>query len=77
MRHRTLLQEVDRADVILQTHILRGPLGLADHWPDVTETRLLSNVTGYGIIRNKNMIFTIILYFQSFPAKRSSKTSHV
>lgn len=23
------------------------------------------------------MIFTIILYFQSFPAKRSSKTSHV
>ncbi|CAH0406478.1 unnamed protein product [Chilo suppressalis] len=38
-RHRSLLQEVDRADAILQTHILRGPLGLAAHWEDVTETR--------------------------------------
>lgn len=41
VRHRALLQEVDRLDVILQTHILRGPLGLAQHWPDVTETRCL------------------------------------
>ncbi|CAG9783765.1 unnamed protein product [Diatraea saccharalis] len=38
-RHRSLLQEVDRADAILQTHILRGPLALAAHWEDVTETR--------------------------------------
>ncbi|KOB75803.1 putative Telomerase-binding protein EST1A [Operophtera brumata] len=33
-RHRTLLQEVDRADAILQTHSIRGPLSLADHWQD-------------------------------------------
>ncbi|CAB3242237.1 unnamed protein product [Arctia plantaginis] len=38
-RHRALLQEVDRADAILQAHVLRGPLGLAQHWPDVAETR--------------------------------------
>ncbi|KAL4710757.1 hypothetical protein ACJJTC_004402 [Scirpophaga incertulas] len=38
-RHRTLLQEVDRADVILQTHILGGPIALSMHWNDVIETR--------------------------------------
>lgn len=41
-RHRSLLQEVDRADAILQAHILRGPLALAAHWDDVIETRLAS-----------------------------------
>ncbi|KAJ0180547.1 hypothetical protein K1T71_003951 [Dendrolimus kikuchii] len=39
-RHRALLQEVDRADAILQAFILRGPIALAEHWNDVTDTRL-------------------------------------
>lgn len=38
-RHRPLLQEVDRADAILQAHTLRGPVALAAHWDDVVETR--------------------------------------
>lgn len=39
LRHRALLQEVERADAVLQAHLLRGPRALADHWPDLTDTR--------------------------------------
>ncbi|KAI8434951.1 hypothetical protein MSG28_003416 [Choristoneura fumiferana] len=38
-RHCELLQQVDRADAILYTHSLLGPVALADHWPEVMETR--------------------------------------
>ncbi|CAH2073901.1 unnamed protein product, partial [Iphiclides podalirius] len=38
-RHVALLQKVDRADAILRTHTLRGPVALASHWDDVIETR--------------------------------------
>lgn len=39
-KHRAVLQKVDRADAVLQAHMLRGPLPLADHWNDVVETRI-------------------------------------
>ncbi|KAF9802444.1 hypothetical protein SFRURICE_009126 [Spodoptera frugiperda] len=83
VRHRTLLQEVDRADVILQTHILRGPLGLADHWPDVTETRaflqnalqrLLMSDLKYCQADNIEHHFWKILYYNFIEPLRKSFT---
>ncbi|CAK1552021.1 unnamed protein product [Leptosia nina] len=38
-RHMALLKQVDRADAILKTHTMRGPLSLAANWSDVAETR--------------------------------------
>ncbi|XP_022819542.1 telomerase-binding protein EST1A isoform X3 [Spodoptera litura] len=83
VRHRALLQEVDRADVILQTHILRGPLGLADHWPDVTETRaflqnalqrLLMSDLKYCQADNIEHHFWKILYYNFIEPLRKSFT---
>nr|XP_049695353.1 telomerase-binding protein EST1A isoform X2 [Helicoverpa armigera] len=80
-RHRSLLQEVDRADVILQTHILRGPLGLAEHWPDVTDTRaflqnalqrLLMSDLKYCQADNIEHHFWKILYYNFIEPLRKS-----
>ncbi|KAJ8725669.1 hypothetical protein PYW08_003852 [Mythimna loreyi] len=81
VRHRALLQEVDRLDVILQTHILRGPRGLAQHWPDVVETRsslqkalhrLLMSDLKYCQADNIEHHFWKILYYNFIEPLRKS-----
>ncbi|KAG6458805.1 hypothetical protein O3G_MSEX011065 [Manduca sexta] len=80
-RHRSLLQEVDRADVILQAHMLKGPVGLADHWSDVTDTRtflqnalqrLLMSDLKYCQADNIEHQFWKILYYNFIEILRKS-----
>ncbi|XP_075969615.1 smg6 nonsense mediated mRNA decay factor isoform X2 [Anticarsia gemmatalis] len=82
-RHRALMQEVDRADAILQAYILRGPLGLAQHWPDVTDTRtflqnalqrLLMSDLKYCQADNIEHHFWKILYYNFIEVLRKSFT---
>ncbi|XP_037869133.1 telomerase-binding protein EST1A isoform X2 [Bombyx mori] len=80
-RHRALLQEVDRADALLQAHMLRGPAALADHWTDVIETRsflqnalqrLLMSDLKYCQADNVEHQFWKILYYNFIEALRKS-----
>ncbi|XP_063821793.1 telomerase-binding protein EST1A isoform X2 [Ostrinia nubilalis] len=80
-RHRALLQEVDRADALLQARIVRGPLGLAAHWDDVTETRkflqsalqrLLMSDLKYCQADNIEHHFWKILYYNFIELLRKS-----
>ncbi|KAI5637980.1 est1 DNA/RNA binding domain-containing protein [Phthorimaea operculella] len=80
-RHRALLQEVDRADAILQTHTLRGPLALAEHWADVIDTRkslqnalqrLLMSDLKYCQADNIEHHFWKILYYNFIEILRKS-----
>ncbi|KAJ2952733.1 hypothetical protein O0L34_g7085 [Tuta absoluta] len=80
-RHRALLQEVDRADAILQTHTLRGPLALAEHWGDVIDTRkslqnalqrLLMSDLKYCQADNIEHHFWKILYYNFIEILRKS-----
>ncbi|XP_049867626.1 telomerase-binding protein EST1A isoform X2 [Pectinophora gossypiella] len=82
-RHRALLQEVDRADAVLQTHTLRGPLALAEHWNDVIDTRkslqnalqrLLMSDLKYCQADNIEHHFWKILYYNFIEILRKSFT---
>ncbi|XP_053625221.1 telomerase-binding protein EST1A isoform X2 [Plodia interpunctella] len=83
VRHRDLLQRVDRADAILQTHALRGPMALAAHWPDVADTRkflqnalhrLLMSDLKYCQADNIEHHFWKILYYNFIEVLRKSFT---
>ncbi|XP_052757427.1 uncharacterized protein LOC113517389 isoform X2 [Galleria mellonella] len=80
-RHRALLQEVDRADAVLQAHTLRGPLALAAHWHDVVNTRkflqnalqqLLMSDLKYCQSDNIEHHFWKILYYNFIEVLRKS-----
>ncbi|XP_068629473.1 telomerase-binding protein EST1A isoform X1 [Battus philenor] len=82
-RHVALLQKVDRADAILRTHTLRGPLALASHWDDVIETRkflqdalqkLLMSDLKYCQSDNIEHQFWKILYYNFIEILRRSLT---
>ncbi|XP_026745637.1 telomerase-binding protein EST1A isoform X2 [Trichoplusia ni] len=81
LRHRALLQEVERADAVLQAHVLRGPRALADHWPDLTDTRaflqnalhrLLMSDLKYCQADNIEHHFWKILYYNFIELLRKS-----
>ncbi|XP_013186546.1 telomerase-binding protein EST1A isoform X2 [Amyelois transitella] len=82
-RHRDLLHRVDRADAILQTHALGGPLALAANWPDVVDTRkflqnalhhLLMSDLKFCQAENTEHHFWKILYYNFIEVLRKSFT---
>ncbi|XP_045491287.1 uncharacterized protein LOC123691097 isoform X2 [Colias croceus] len=82
-RHVALLQQVERADAILKTHTVRGPLALAANWQDVTETRkflqsalqrLLMSDLKFCQADNIEQQFWKILYYHFIETLRKSIT---